>query len=129
MKDDTSRWLLYAKENLESAKLLNENHLYNPSLQNMQQCIEKSLKAILIENDYKLKKTHSITELKNIINSIGLEMEISEDDCDFFDSIYLPSKYPVLSVIPDFLPDNEICNYAINIGTEIYNTVIEIINK
>ncbi len=53
MKDETSRWLLYAKENLESAKLLNENHLYNPSLQNMQQCIEKSLKAILIENNYK----------------------------------------------------------------------------
>jgi len=129
MKDETSRWLLYAKENLESAKLLNEYHLYNPSLQNMQQCIEKSLKAILIENNYKLKKTHSITELKNIINSIECEIEISDDDCEFFDSIYLPSKYPVLSVIPDFMPDHEICNYAINIGTEIYNTVIGIIKK
>ena len=129
MKDETSRWLIYSKENLDSAKLLIENNLYNPCLQNMQQCIEKSLKAILIENNYKLKKTHSITELKNIINSIGIDIDISEDDSDFFDSIYLPSKYPVLSVIPDFVPDYKICNYAINIGNEIYSAVIEIINK
>ena len=46
MKDETSRWLLYAKENLDSAKLLSENNLYNPCLQNVQQCIEKSLKTI-----------------------------------------------------------------------------------
>ena len=129
MKDETTRWLQYAKENLDSAILLNKNHLFNPCLQNMQQCIEKSLKAILIENNYKLKKTHSITELKNIINSLGLQIDISDDDCDFFDSIYLPSKYPVFSVIPDFVPDNEICTYSIKIGTDIYNSVNEIINK
>lgn len=128
MKDETSRWLKYAKENLDSAKLLIDNNLYNPCLQNIQQSIEKSLKAILIEKNQRLKKTHSIYELKNIINSIGIQIDISDEDCDFFDSIYLPSKYPVLSVIPDFVPDYEICENAIKIGENIFNSVNKIIN-
>ena len=43
MKDETKQWLNYANENLESSKILLENFLFNPSLQNAQQSIEKNL--------------------------------------------------------------------------------------
>ena len=49
MKDETRVWLVYAEENLEAAHLLLKQHLYNPCLQNVQQCIEKGLKALLLE--------------------------------------------------------------------------------
>ncbi|NOY59841.1 MAG: HEPN domain-containing protein [Calditrichaeota bacterium] len=49
MKDETKIWLDYSKENLNSAKVLMESKLFNPCLQNVQQCVEKSLKALLIE--------------------------------------------------------------------------------
>lgn len=41
MKKDTELWLQYAEENLKSAGVLLESALYNPSLQNAQQAVEK----------------------------------------------------------------------------------------
>jgi len=127
MKNETSLWLNYARDNLDSAILLLENNLFNPCLQNLQQCVEKTLKAVLIERNYPLKRTHSINELKNIVDSIGIRINLSEDDCDFFDSVYLPSKYPVASVIPDFNPDKSMCNNAIKIGEYLFKTANEIL--
>ena len=63
MKDETKVWLKFAEENLKSSKILLKSHLYNPSLQNTQQTAEKSLKAIFIEKNIKLKRTHDILEL------------------------------------------------------------------
>ncbi|MBD3276465.1 MAG: HEPN domain-containing protein [Candidatus Marinimicrobia bacterium] len=67
MRDETRHWLKYAAENLEFAKVLKESQLFNPCLQNIQQSVEKSLKAILIEHSLKLKRTHSVAELRNIL--------------------------------------------------------------
>jgi HEPN domain-containing protein len=48
MKSETKIWLDYAEENLKSSKILLDNKLYNPSLQNAQQSVEKALKAIVV---------------------------------------------------------------------------------
>ena len=55
MKDETKQWLKYANENLESSKILLESFLFNPSLQNAQQSIEKNicLKCIEIASQVK----------------------------------------------------------------------------
>lgn len=127
MKDETKIWLDYSKENLKSSKVLLENRLYNPCLQNIQQCVEKAIKAILIEKSIKLKKTHSINELRNILDENGLDIELSEDDCDFLDSIYLPSKYPMVSVLPFYEPDEEICQRGIKIAESAIQTAQNII--
>jgi len=37
MKEQTKKWLEYADENLSSAKVLLDNGLFNPCLQNVQQ--------------------------------------------------------------------------------------------
>src|SRR5215831_9963467 len=104
MKDETNRWLRYAKENLRSARLLLENSLLNPCLQNTQQAVEKLLKALLIENAILLKRTHSINELVGILAERGIATGLTEDECDLLDSIYIPSRYPLGSALPDFDP-------------------------
>lgn len=43
----------------------------------------------------KLKRTHSILELGDILCRQAIDLELSEDDCEFLDSVYLPSKYPL----------------------------------
>ncbi|MEA1914723.1 MAG: HEPN domain-containing protein [Campylobacterota bacterium] len=63
MKDEIKQWLNYADENLQSSKILLDSHLYNTSLQNSQQSIEKHIKAYFIENGLKLQKTHNILSL------------------------------------------------------------------
>lgn len=127
MKDETKIWLDYSKENLDSAKVLMKSKLFNPCLQNVQQCVEKSLKALLIEKSIKLKKTHSISELKNILSDNGVKIEISDEDCEFLDSIYLPSKYPVSSVLPYYEATHEICNNGICIAEDVFNFVNNIL--
>lgn len=123
MKDETKIWLNYSKENLESSEILLNNDLFNPCLQNLQQCVEKALKSIFVEKSIKLKKTHSISELKNVLIENGIEIEISEEECEFLDSIYLPSKYPMGSVLPDYEPDVEICNNGIAIAKRVFKIV------
>lgn len=127
MRDETKNWLEYSKENLESAKVLLESNLYNPCLQNIQQSVEKALKAIFVEKAFKVKKTHSITELKNIIEEKNISLELSDENCEFLDSIFLPSKYPAGNVLPDYEPNTEICNKGIVIAESVLESVQNIL--
>ena len=56
MRDESSVWYNYAEENLQSARLLLENVLFNPCLQNVQQAVEKILKAALVEKKWTFRK-------------------------------------------------------------------------
>jgi HEPN domain-containing protein len=127
MKDETKIRLEYAKENLKSSKVLLESKLYNPCLQNIQQSVEKAIKAILVEKSIILRKTHSINELRNILDENKLDTKLSEDDCDFLDSIYLPSKYPMVSVLPFYEPNEETCQRGIKVAESVIQTVQNII--
>ncbi len=127
MKDETKVWLKFAEENLKSSKILLKSHLYNPSLQNTQQTAEKSLKAIFIEKNIKLKRTHDILELVSLLNDHNISVDITEEQCDFLNTIYLPSKYPVGSALPDFNPDEAICCDAILIASNVFISAKQII--
>jgi len=102
MKDETKNWIAFAGENLHSAVILLESGLLNPCLHNIQQSVEKHLKALLLEKDQKIRKTHSISELHTMLQDVGMAISLTEDQCELFDAVYLPSKYPLESVLPDF---------------------------
>ena len=53
----------------------------------------------------------------------GIKIEISDEDCEFLDSIYLPSKYPVGSVLPYYEADPEICSHGIAIAEDVFHIV------
>jgi HEPN domain-containing protein len=125
MKKETAQWLSYACENLDVAKLLLESFFFNPCLQNLQQVIEKTLKAAMIERGIGLKKTHSVLELSHILAVDGLDSGISEDECDLIDSIYISSKYPLGSVLPDFEPDESICRECLLIAGRVYDSFLK----
>ncbi len=123
MKDETRIWIKYADENLESARLLLDSSLFNACLQNIQQSVEKSLKALLVEFSIKFIKTHSISKLKMVLAENDIDVDITEDECDLLDTIYLPSKYPLGGVIPDFEPDMDICKQCIAISEKVLQSV------
>lgn len=123
MKKEAELWVKYADENFRSAIVLLNSHLYNPSLQNAQQAIEKNLKALMIQNGLKFQKTHSISAITAYLKEHGIPINISDDDIDLIDSIYLSSKYPLGSVLPDFDPDEKICKICINIAKNIQSDI------
>ncbi|MDC0932702.1 HEPN domain-containing protein [Arcobacteraceae bacterium] len=129
MKDETKQWLKYADENLQSSKILLESHLYNPSLQNAQQSIEKNIKAYFIEKGLKLQKTHNISSLNETLIQNNIFLNITDDEIDLIDTIYLSSKYPFGSVLPDFEPDKDICLQCIDIAFRVQEDIQKYLKK
>jgi len=128
MKDETKQWLGYGDENLESAKVLLESSLFNPCLQNAQQAAEKMLKAVLVEFSIKFKKTHSINELAMMLAENHLDINLVEEERELVDSIYLPSKYPLGGILPDFEPDDQTCKNCIAIAERIRESVLALLH-
>jgi len=127
MKDETKTWLQYADENFESAKVLLDGGLFNPCLQNIQQAVEKFLKALLVEFSLKFMKTHSVNALIAALNNSGKNIDISVEECDLLDSIYLPSKYPLGGLLPDFEPDLNVCEQCMAIAEKVRNSVVSLL--
>lgn len=123
MKDESRVWLRYAEENLASVEVLLLSQLLNPCLQNAQQAIEKALKALIVEKDTLTPRTHSIRDLVVRVRSHQLSISVDEDELDLVDSIYLPSKYPLGSALPDFQPTQAVCQQCASIARRVVSEV------
>jgi HEPN domain-containing protein len=120
MPGEGNRWLAYAHENLRAATVCLETNLFNPCLQNAQQAVEKALKALHLASDLPLKKTHNIGELRADLLRAKVDPGLSEDAAEFLDTIYLPSKYPLGSALPDFEPDAEMARRCLAIANRVF---------
>lgn len=129
MQEETKNWLKYSEENLEAAKILLESELFNPCLHNIQQCIEKALKSIIIEKNIPFKKTHNIFELKNILAENRITIDLTDDECDYLDSIYLPTKYPVGSALPFYYPEKKDCINHIKVAEQLLLQIKNILSN
>ena len=127
MKDEAKIWLNYSEENLKSSEILLQNSLYNPCLQNAQQCVEKAFKALLIKKEINFKRTHDIFELNQILIQNSAVIDISEEECDLLNSIYLPTKYPLGNALPDFIPDKNICEEILEITKRVFQEIKKLI--
>jgi len=125
MSANASKWLAYADENIAIARLAMDGGYYNACLQNVQQAVEKYLKAVVLGRRLPLQKTHSIAALNDQLSAEGLSGMLTEEDCVLLDSIYLPSKYPFGSALPDFEPDGEICRQCIRIAENVSSAVFD----
>lgn len=119
MKDETTAWLSYADENLDVAELSLANNHLNACLHNAQQAVEKYLKALIIEYDLPFRKTHAIYILWQELTEHGIQLELTEEDSDLFDTVYMPSRYPLFSVLPDAMPERETCEKCIRIARRV----------
>jgi HEPN domain-containing protein len=121
MPHEAEIWLNYASENLNSAKVLHDAKLWNPSLNNSQQAVEKSLKAVLCSRSLIPPKTHSIEYLAHLWEKQGLARPLSEDEADLLDSVYMPSKYPLGSVLPNYQPDGRISQQCLALANQVFS--------
>jgi HEPN domain-containing protein len=123
MKDETRLWLSYAEENFEMARLALERGYLNACLQNAQQTVEKALKAALVEVRGEFPKTHSIRELVRVAAVEKVPAEITAEECDLLDSIYIPSKYHVFGVLPEQVADWRVCIQCVGIAERVLSVL------
>ncbi len=127
MKDETQVWLTYAEENFEVAKLALSHGYVNACLHNVQQAIEKALKAVVIEHELEFRRTHSVRELTQLLANADVLVDVSDEEVDLIDSIYVPSKYPAYGVLPDSPPDQGVGKRCLEISKRIRASVESIL--
>ena len=82
MKKATRAWLEFAHRDLEAARLLAGNeYLSNAVLFHSQQCVEKSLKALLEENGVRVPHIHNIVKLSALLEEERNIQTLSEIAC------------------------------------------------
>lgn len=123
MRDSARQWLAFAEENCVCAHLVAENGYLNSALQNAQQAVEKALKALIVEKGLGFRKTHSVQELRDILSVGAVDTGLTDEHCELLDSIYLPSKYPLGSALPNSDPDRDTCDMCIMIADGVVSRI------
>jgi HEPN domain-containing protein len=121
LSDEADIWLSYACENLEVAALALNSGLFNSVLQNSQQAIEKSLKAAMLIKGEAFPRSHNIRLLRDALNKVGGPVDLlSNEECALFDSVFLHSKYPPDSTLPDYRPDEDTARKCLEIASRVF---------
>lgn len=120
MKDAVNEWLKQAEEELNMAVYLLKGGYFKGACFHSQQCIEKSTKAYLLKKGWELEKTHSIRRLISIAEDYNIQIDISDEDIVFIDSIYM-GRYPAeAGLIPLGEPSETDAQRAVNIADRIF---------
>ena len=101
MRSEPERWMDFADEDLRIAKVALKDDIYNQVCFHSQQCIEKSLKALIYKRGIVPPKIHDLMDLLKLINTEAF-VDIDEKIA-FVNDFYIPVRYP--DTLPGSLPD------------------------
>ncbi len=121
------RWLKRATEDLIVARLvLSEQHMAHVCFLS-QQCLEKSLKAYLLEKNGKYPRTHRLVDLLGECTAIDKSFSTFLADCIIVDQYYIPTRYPdaMPGSLPDGMPSETEAKEAIAIAEKVLRFVKE----
>ncbi|MBI5527809.1 MAG: HEPN domain-containing protein [Deltaproteobacteria bacterium] len=93
MRKATESWVGDSEEELRTAQVLIEHDRFRGVCYHSQQCVEKGLKAAIIEKGSRPEKTHDVLELLKEARNLGFEIPLEMDDAVFLNSIY-KGRYP-----------------------------------
>ncbi len=93
MRKATAAWLAEAQEELEVARILLDHAKHRGACLHSQQCVEKGLKALILERGKRPPRTHDIVELLNQATAEGYVAGLSMEDAVFLGSVYR-GRYP-----------------------------------
>jgi HEPN domain-containing protein/predicted nucleotidyltransferase len=93
MRKIVEDWVRLAEDEYSDSIILYEHNKYKGACYHAQQCVEKSLKALILEKGGEFKRIHDIVKLIEIAGTYGWQINISIDDAVFLNSIY-KGRYP-----------------------------------
>ena len=130
MKDVTKEWLQFAKSDLiVSQKSSDDEFLTNIVAFHCQQAVEKSFKALMEENGFKIPKIHNLVKLYSQLQDI-INFDINIDVLNTLDNLYTSSRYPGnLGLMPDGPPTIKEINEMLLFANRIYEKILLILNE
>ena len=124
MKKISEEWLKAAKDDLRVAdKIISDEALTHMVAFHSQQCIEKSLKAVMEEYGIDLVKIHNLERLLAIVkNHVKIDVDIVL--IEKMDKLYIDSRYPAdFGLLPEGKPTIEDAEEFYDAASSVYEVV------
>jgi HEPN domain-containing protein/predicted nucleotidyltransferase len=123
MRTATAAWLRDAQEELESASILLDHRKHRGACLHSQQCVEKALKALVLERGRQPARTHDVVELRHAAEADGWATELSMDDAVFLNSVYR-GRYPTeAGLLPHGEPSQDDARRAVEAAGRLLRQV------
>ena len=124
MKKIAEDWLRSAQLDLDNiSKIFNDEHLTPVTAFHSQQAIEKSLKALMEENQIEFRKTHDLIYLHKIIMK-HFELKVDIGILRAINELYIDSRYPgELGLLPYGNPTLKDAKQFYDFAKEIFDDV------
>jgi HEPN domain-containing protein len=124
MKDISKAWLDAAKDDLGVLQCIEQRgDLTKMTAFHAQQAVEKSLKAVLEENNQAIPRTHNLQRLLALAGTF-LTLNVDEACIDDLDKLYLDSRYPGdIGLLPDGNPDQKSARRYRQQAEQIYQEI------
>jgi HEPN domain-containing protein len=102
-------WLKYASDDLQSAKLLLEQGIYNMVCFHFQQVVEKLLKSLIASYHQEIPRIHNLVRLRKICEDLhGSHLSLDAEGLIFLNDVYIDSRYPAdFGILPSGQPDEK----------------------
>lgn len=121
MRKEAEAWLKISAEDLQSAEVLFDRKLFRPACYHAQQSVEKCMKALIVDRDIEIPRTHNILDLTNAAKKLGYSVIMADEDAVFLSSIYR-ARYPSdAGLLPLGEPIAQDAERALKIAREIAN--------
>jgi len=124
MKKISEEWLKAAKDDLRVAdKIIADEALTHMVAFHSQQCIEKSLKAVMEEYGIDLVKIHNLERLLAIVKN-HVKIDVNIVLIEKMDKLYIDSRYPAdFGLLPDGKPTIEDAEEFYDAASSVYEVV------
>lgn len=133
MKKQAKEWIKFAKTDLQATiALVTEENLSTVAAFHSQQCVEKSLKALLELNNKKVPRTHDLIKLLKKIEEekINIDMKINEEVLDQISQVYIDTRYPAdFGLLPEGKPSINKIKEFLDEAESIFNQTVQLIEK
>lgn len=120
---EVADWLLYAENDLKTAKSAIVDDVTNNACLHAHQVAEKCLKAILLSKEKEVPKAHDLAFLSGKTAQYETEISKFKEAFEFLNQFYIPMRY--LDALPgsaaEGLPTKQESEKAISFAEEILN--------
>jgi HEPN domain-containing protein/predicted nucleotidyltransferase len=107
MRTATAAWLREAQDELDSSVILRDHGKVRGACLHSQQCVEKLLKARLLERGRRPARTHDLIELLDAVAREGWAAGLEVDDAVFLNSVYRGRYTTEAGLLPHGEPSAE----------------------
>ena len=114
-------WLLKAKRDLDTAKVLLENAFHDTAIYHTQQCAEKALKGYCVYRLQPLIKTHDLEKILKICINLDLDFQELEILATSLNGLDVRFRYPDV----EFEPEANEVEDAMGWSEQIFDFVID----